>query len=125
MTNKSYKIQEIPIISSILIKIKEIIGILKKSPLFHSILKHSSENIAPSKFLYDIFTNNDYDGIGDACDDNTILPQFPCENGLANGHPCSGFDLMSHIPIDVLGGDGCVNLKPFEIPIEPYFTSNL
>ena len=48
----------------------------------------------------------DNDGIGDACDDNTILPQFPCENGLANGHPCSGFDLMSHIPIDVLGGDG-------------------
>lgn len=48
----------------------------------------------------------DNDGIGDACDDNTILPQFPCENGFANGHPCSGFDLMSNIPIDVLGGDG-------------------
>lgn len=48
----------------------------------------------------------DNDGIGDACDDNTILPQFPCENGFANGHPCSGFDLMSQIPIDVLGGDG-------------------
>lgn len=48
----------------------------------------------------------DNDGIGDACDDNTIVPQFPCINGLANGHPCNGFDLMSQIPIDVLGGDG-------------------
>ncbi|MDY2586113.1 choice-of-anchor B family protein [Winogradskyella aquimaris] len=48
----------------------------------------------------------DNDGLGDACDDNTILPQFPCENGFANGHPCSGFDLMSHIPIADLGGAG-------------------
>ena len=37
---------------------------------------------------------------------NTILPQFPCENGFANGHPCNGFDLMSHIPNDILGGEG-------------------
>ena len=48
----------------------------------------------------------DNDGLGDACDDNTILPQFPCENGLANGHPCDGFDLMSQVPINVLGGPG-------------------
>ena len=48
----------------------------------------------------------DNDGIGDVCDDNTIVPQFPCINGMANGHPCNGFDLMSHIPIDVLGGAG-------------------
>jgi choice-of-anchor B domain-containing protein len=34
--------------------------------------------------------------------------QFPCVNGFANGHPCDGFDLMDHISIDVLGGDGAV-----------------
>lgn len=33
-------------------------------------------------------------------------PQHPCENGFANGHPCNGFDLMSQIPVDILGGDG-------------------
>ena len=48
----------------------------------------------------------DNDGIGDVCDDSTIVPQFPCINGFANGHPCDGFDLMSQIPIDVLGGAG-------------------
>ena len=48
----------------------------------------------------------DNDGIGDVCDDFTVVPQFPCINGLANGHPCNGFDLMSQIPIDVLGGAG-------------------
>ncbi len=37
---------------------------------------------------------------------NAVDSQYPCVNGLANGHPCEGFDLMSHIPIDVLGGDG-------------------
>ncbi|MEO1030778.1 MAG: choice-of-anchor B family protein [Bacteroidota bacterium] len=31
---------------------------------------------------------------------------FPCVNGFADGHPCNGFDLMSHIPIDILGGPG-------------------
>ncbi|WP_412559482.1 choice-of-anchor B family protein [Winogradskyella sp. MIT101101] len=50
--------------------------------------------------------DTDNDGIGDACDDSTIVPQFPCINGFANGHPCDGFDLMSQIPIDVLGGAG-------------------
>ncbi|MDG4716162.1 choice-of-anchor B family protein [Winogradskyella marincola] len=33
-------------------------------------------------------------------------PQHPCENGFANGLPCNGFDLMSQIPVDILGGDG-------------------
>ncbi|WP_299115598.1 choice-of-anchor B family protein [uncultured Winogradskyella sp.] len=37
---------------------------------------------------------------------NNQTANFPCVNGFANGHPCNGFDLMSHIPIDVLGGDG-------------------
>jgi choice-of-anchor B domain-containing protein len=50
--------------------------------------------------------DTDNDGIGDACDDNTIVPQFPCINGFANNHPCNGFDLMSHIPVNILGGDG-------------------
>lgn len=51
--------------------------------------------------------DTDGDGIGDACDDNTIVqPQFPCINGMANGHPCNGFDLMDQIPIEELGGDG-------------------
>ena len=48
----------------------------------------------------------DGDGIGDACDDSTIVPQFPCINGFANGHPCDGYDLMSHIPVEDLGGSG-------------------
>ncbi|WP_422106445.1 choice-of-anchor B family protein [Winogradskyella sp.] len=41
-------------------------------------------------------------------DDNTTTTgtQFPCVNGFADGHPCNGFDLMSHIPIDILGGPG-------------------
>ncbi|WP_299126593.1 choice-of-anchor B family protein [uncultured Winogradskyella sp.] len=30
--------------------------------------------------------------------------QFQCVNGLANGYPCNGFDLMSHIPNEILGG---------------------
>lgn len=50
--------------------------------------------------------DSDNDGIGDACDDNTILPQFPCVNGFAGDYPCNGFDLMSHIPIEELGGAG-------------------
>lgn len=37
---------------------------------------------------------------------NNIETQFPCVNGFANGYPCNGFDLMDHIPVDVLGGDG-------------------
>ncbi|WP_282041965.1 choice-of-anchor B family protein [Winogradskyella flava] len=48
----------------------------------------------------------DNDGIGDACDEDSIVPQFPCINGFANGHPCNGFDLMSHIPVEILGGSG-------------------
>jgi choice-of-anchor B domain-containing protein len=48
----------------------------------------------------------DNDGIGDACDDSTIQPQFPCVNGLANGYPCDGYDLMSEIPVEELGGPG-------------------
>ncbi|BAO75414.1 choice-of-anchor B family protein [Winogradskyella sp. PG-2] len=50
--------------------------------------------------------DGDNDGIGDVCDDNTIVPQFPCVNGFANGYPCDGFDLMSEIPIEILGGPG-------------------
>ena len=49
--------------------------------------------------------DGDNDGLGDACDDETIVPQFPCINGFADDHPCNGYDLMSHISIDELGGE--------------------
>lgn len=39
---------------------------------------------------------------------NSNNSSFPCENGFANGHPCDGFDLMSHISIEELGGEGAV-----------------
>lgn len=48
----------------------------------------------------------DNDGIGNACDVSTIQPQFPCVNGLANGYPCDGYDLMSEISVEELGGPG-------------------
>lgn len=48
----------------------------------------------------------DADGLGDACDDETFESQFPCVNGFANGYPCDGFDFMSEIPIEELGGPG-------------------
>lgn len=50
--------------------------------------------------------DGDNDGLGDTCDDSTIQPQFPCINGLAGGYPCSGYDLMSHMPVEELGGPG-------------------
>lgn len=31
--------------------------------------------------------------------------QFPCNNGMAGDYPCGGFDLMSHIPVEDLGGE--------------------
>jgi choice-of-anchor B domain-containing protein len=48
----------------------------------------------------------DNDGIGDVCDDNTVVPQFPCTDGFANGYPCNGYDLMSEITAEELGGEG-------------------
>ena len=52
--------------------------------------------------------DSDNDGIGDVCDESnqSTEPQFPCINGLADIYPCNNYDLMSHIPIDVLGGAG-------------------
>lgn len=44
-------------------------------------------------------------GLGDSCDGDN-LPQFPCVNGLAGGYPCNGYDLMSHISAEELGGSG-------------------
>jgi len=49
--------------------------------------------------------DSDSDGVGDICDD-ILGPQFPCVDGFANGYPCDGFDLMSEIPVDELGGPG-------------------
>ncbi|MBV7269662.1 choice-of-anchor B family protein [Winogradskyella luteola] len=51
--------------------------------------------------LFSVNCSDDDDNSG-----NNQTANFPCVNGFANGHPCNGFDLMSHIPIDVLGGDG-------------------
>lgn len=50
----------------------------------------------------------DNDGIGDVCDSDLVAftPQFPCENGMAGIYPCNGYDLMSHIPVEDLGGAG-------------------
>ena len=48
--------------------------------------------------------SNDDNGNGS----NNFESQFPCVNGFANGYPCNGFDLMSQIPAEVLGGDGAL-----------------
>jgi choice-of-anchor B domain-containing protein len=48
----------------------------------------------------------DNDGIGDICDSQVVQAQFPCVNGFAGDLPCDGFDLMSHIPVEELGGAG-------------------
>lgn len=37
-------------------------------------------------------------------DINLFEPQFPCIDGLAGDYPCDGVDLMSHIPVEELGG---------------------
>lgn len=50
--------------------------------------------------------DSDNDGVGNACGDNTIQPQFPCINGFAGDYPCNNIDLMSHIPVEELGGTG-------------------
>ncbi|WP_191858620.1 choice-of-anchor B family protein [Hanstruepera ponticola] len=51
--------------------------------------------------------DDDGDGIGNACQNNPDLtPLFPCENGMAGPYPCDNYDLMGHIPIDVLGEPG-------------------
>lgn len=44
----------------------------------------------------------DNDGIGDVCEG----PQFPCIDGFAGIYPCDGYDLMAHIPVNELGGEG-------------------
>ncbi len=33
-----------------------------------------------------------------------VLKQIPCENGMAGIYPCSGFDLISYVPLNILGG---------------------
>jgi choice-of-anchor B domain-containing protein len=39
-------------------------------------------------------SNND--GIGDACISSN---KVPCENGVANGYPCNGYDLLLNMPL--------------------------
>jgi len=46
-------------------------------------------------------SNND--GIGDICQNNSIAPLATCENGLADIYPCSGYDLMAHVPLSTFG----------------------
>jgi hypothetical protein len=48
----------------------------------------------------------DNDGIGNLCDSDYTEPIEPlayCENGFANIYPCSGYDLMAHIPLSTMG----------------------
>ncbi|WP_400075507.1 choice-of-anchor B family protein [Winogradskyella sp. R77965] len=39
-------------------------------------------------------------------DANNIESPFPCVNGFSGNLPCNGIDLMSHIPVEELGGTG-------------------
>lgn len=50
--------------------------------------------------------DEDDDGIGDVCDTNTQQTGTPCNNGFAGPYPCNGFDLLSHVPVSTLGGNG-------------------
>lgn len=48
--------------------------------------------------------DDDFDGIGNACEDMpATTPLYPCINGMAGPYPCDGYDLMSHIPINIIG----------------------
>lgn len=48
--------------------------------------------------------DDDNNGIGNACEDTpNTTPLFPCVNGMAGPYPCNGYDLMSHISINILG----------------------
>jgi choice-of-anchor B domain-containing protein len=55
-------------------------------------------------FIFFVYSCSD----DDTTPNNTIefTPQFPCENGFANGNPCNGIDLMSQISNEELGGAG-------------------
>lgn len=44
--------------------------------------------------------DTDGDGVGDACG-----PLYRCVDGMANGFPCNGLDLMAHIDNETLGGN--------------------
>ncbi|TYB78934.1 choice-of-anchor B family protein [Bizionia myxarmorum] len=48
--------------------------------------------------------DDDNNGIGNACEpaDGTAA-LYECINGMAGPYPCSGYDLMSHIPVSKLG----------------------
>lgn len=37
--------------------------------------------------------------------ENNFIPLFACENGTAGPYPCSGYDLIAHIPASTLGGN--------------------
>ena len=46
--------------------------------------------------------DSDGDGIGDACDGPPVVPAFECIGGMAGPYPCNDYDLLAHIPVDVL-----------------------
>ena len=46
----------------------------------------------------------DNNGIGDLCDIILNEPLNRCVNGMAGIYPCDDYDLMAHIPIQILGG---------------------
>jgi len=54
-------------------------------------------------FIASIFINCSND---DNSRDNVTESQFPCVDGFSNGYPCDGFDFMSHISVEELGGAG-------------------
>lgn len=50
--------------------------------------------------------DGDSNGIGDACD-TPANARINCENGMAGGYPCSGYDLMSQVTLgDLSAQDG-------------------
>lgn len=60
---------------------------------------------ASAMFMLTNCTNED-DENGNANDNPNLTAEFPCIDGMAGDYPCNGFDLMSHIPITELGGNG-------------------
>lgn len=60
--------------------------------------------ILPLLFIFSECTTS---CLGEIVDPPVLIPaQYPCQDGYADIYPCSGYDLMAHVPIDLLGGVG-------------------
>ncbi len=46
--------------------------------------------------------DSDNDGVGDACDTTFSFPTQPCSGGFAGAYPCNDYDLLLHIPLNIL-----------------------